>query len=71
MESGTVVIVEHMRHAFGSYREVAEYIDKAFYDYNNVRLHSALWYMTPNEFYRNWLREHGNEVESVIPFQQR
>ena len=48
---------------FNSFEEAAECIEKAFCDYNNVRLHSALGYMTPNEYYRKWMREHGKEVE--------
>ncbi len=54
---------------FGSFEEAAECIEKAFYDYNNVRLHSALVYKTPNEYYRKWMREHGKEVETSIVYQ--
>ena len=45
---------------------VAEYIEKAFYDYINVRPHSALNYLAPNEYYRKWMREHGKEMEPSI-----
>ena len=30
----------------------AQGIEKAFYGYNGVRLHSALGYLAPNEYYR-------------------
>ncbi len=51
---------------FSCFEEALECIEKAFCDYNNVRLHSALGYMTPNEYYRKWMREHGKEVEPSI-----
>lgn len=51
---------------FGSFEEAAECIEKAFHDYNNVRIHSAIGYMTPNEYYGKRLREHGKEVEPSI-----
>ena len=47
---------------FGNYEEAAECIQRAFCDYNNVRIHSSIGYMTPNEFYEKWKREHGKEV---------
>ena len=48
--------------AFSSFEEAAECIEKAFYDYNNVGLHSALNFMTSNEFCRKCTREHGKEI---------
>ena len=47
---------------FGSYEEAAECIQRAFGDYNNVRIHSSIGYMTPNEFYEKWKKEHGKEM---------
>jgi len=41
-------------HDFGSYQEAEVAIIQAFDDYNNHRIHSALGYRTPSEFYRLW-----------------
>ncbi|MGI0087190.1 MAG: IS3 family transposase [Nitrosotalea sp.] len=41
-------------HDFGNYQEAEVVIIKAFDDYNNCRIHSALGYRTPSEFYRSW-----------------
>ena len=41
---------------FGSYGEAAEYMPQVFDDYNNARLHSAIGYTTPGEFYMKWKR---------------
>ncbi len=71
MDSGIVVVAEYMWHVFGGRLVAAECIEKAFCDYNNVRLHSALGYMTPNEYYRKWMREHGKEVEPSILYQAK
>ena len=68
MESGIVVVVEYLWHVFGSLTVAAECIEKTFHDYNNVRIHSTLNYMTPNEYCRKWMREHGKEVEPSILF---
>ena len=56
---------------FNSYEEAAGHIEKAFYDYNNVRMHSAIGYMAPNEFYNKWMREHGKEVEPSILYRRK
>ncbi len=51
MESGIVVAVECLLCAFGSYGETVEYMPQVLGDYNNARLHSAIGYTTPREFY--------------------
>lgn len=40
---------------FQNYQEAEEAIKKAFLDYNQYRIHSALGYLTPYEFLRKWL----------------
>lgn len=52
------------------YEEQAGHTEKAFY-YNNVSTHSAIGYMTPNEFYNKWMREHGKGVEPSILYPQK
>ena len=54
---------------FGSYGEAAEYLPNVFGDYNNARLHSAIGYTTPGEFYMKWKR--GLAPEVVISNLQR
>lgn len=41
-------------HEFANYQDAEIVIAKAFEDYNNHRIHSALGYMTPNEFIESW-----------------
>ena len=47
---------------FGSYEEVAECIHEAFCDYDCGRIHSSIDYVTPNDSYEKWKREHAKEV---------
>ena len=46
----------------GSYGEAAEYMPQVFCDYNKARLHSAIGYTTPGEFYMKWKRQLVPEV---------
>ena len=41
---------------------VAECLLYAFSDYNNARIHSAIGYSTPGEFYMEWKRQLAPEV---------
>ena len=41
-------------HDFQNYSQAQPVIEKAFQDYNNSRIHSALGYVTPNEFEAQW-----------------
>ena len=56
---------------FNSCVEADGHNEKAFYDYNNVRMHSAISYMIPNEFYNKLMKEHGKEVEPSIIYPQK
>ena len=47
---------------FGSHGEAAEYLPQVFGDYNNARIHSAIGYSTPREFYMKWKRQLVPEV---------
>ena len=47
---------------FGSFPVAAEYMPHVFSDYNNARLHSAIGYSTPGEFYMNWKKQLAPEV---------
>ena len=47
---------------FGSYGEAAEYMPQVFGDYNNARLHSAIGYSTPGEFYLKYRKKLVPEV---------
>lgn len=46
------------RYEFANYQEAETVIAKAFADYNHSRIHSALGYLTPNEFLSNWECKH-------------
>lgn len=39
---------------FANYQDAESVISKAFDDYNNYRIHSALRYITPDEFIEQW-----------------
>ena len=41
-------------HEFTSYRDAEAVIAGAYEDYNERRIHSALGYVTPNEFIKKW-----------------
>lgn len=41
-------------HEFANYQDAEIVIADAFLDYNQSRIHSALGYLTPNEFARSW-----------------
>lgn len=41
-------------HEFANYQAAEQALSKAFVDYNNNRIHSALGYRTPNEFAVSW-----------------
>ncbi|MGI0058300.1 MAG: IS3 family transposase [Nitrosotalea sp.] len=43
---------------FANYQSAEIAIAKAFDDYNNHRIHSALGYVTPNEFAKSWEMRH-------------
>ncbi len=43
---------------FANYQSAEIAIAKAFDDYNNHRIHSALGYVTPNEFVKSWEMKH-------------
>ena len=38
---------------FNSFEDVAGHFEKALYDYTNSGIHSAIGYMTTNEFHKN------------------
>jgi transposase InsO family protein len=41
-------------HEFANYQQAEMILADAFSDYNNYRIHSALGYITPNEFMQKW-----------------
>jgi putative transposase len=45
-------------HEFANYQSAEITIAKAFDDYNYSRIHSALGYITPNEFVKSWEMKH-------------
>ena len=45
-------------HDFSNYQEAAPVLEKAFVDYNQHRIHSALKYITPAEFVAQWEMKH-------------
>ena len=45
-------------HDFANYQEAEAVIAEAFRDYNQVRLHSALKYVPPEDLHASWKAEH-------------
>ena len=41
-------------HEFANYQDAEMVLADAYSDYNNYRIHSALGYITPNEFIKKW-----------------